>query len=326
MAHGKPLVFRLGNPFEGTLVQCKRHEDPCLESDLHKFIEQNLCELFGLTLVKSEFRLSADNSSRRPDTLAFDKEKNCFVVIEYKKTERRDGPSQLTSYASARTRHEAQKRMLEYSNEAGLNVIKANWNAYYCIYLGLYISESLIGDTRALNTEIRMYEIHAYDGIVVLQRVGIDGSKNDDGLDKVMVATASKPPKPTPVDTTVTIASLVSEGMPIMNLDPKSTTKNYVPQTLQFPDGTSEELTSWCQILRKVGIWLYKNGYIKDATQHKLLYAYKKSGTTTQKFRDDLYLNVNFVPIDILRRTRQLLKDINHRPRDFKITFKPRGM
>jgi hypothetical protein len=52
-----------------------------LERDLQKLTEENLQEIFGLEMVKSEFQLN----NLRIDTLAFDKESNSFVIIEYKK-------------------------------------------------------------------------------------------------------------------------------------------------------------------------------------------------------------------------------------------------
>ncbi|MDP1553025.1 MAG: DUF5655 domain-containing protein [Methanobacteriaceae archaeon] len=52
-----------------------------LERDLQKLTEENLQEIFGLEMVTSEFQLN----KLRIDTLAFDKESNSFVIIEYKK-------------------------------------------------------------------------------------------------------------------------------------------------------------------------------------------------------------------------------------------------
>ncbi|HCU56888.1 MAG TPA: hypothetical protein DF984_01425 [Anaerolineaceae bacterium] len=52
-----------------------------LERDLQKLTEENLQEIFGLEMVTSEFQLN----KLRIDTLAFDKESNSFVIIEYKR-------------------------------------------------------------------------------------------------------------------------------------------------------------------------------------------------------------------------------------------------
>lgn len=52
-----------------------------LEREIQDLTEQNLQMVFGLDFVKSEFSLN----NFRIDTLAFDKEANAFVIIEYKR-------------------------------------------------------------------------------------------------------------------------------------------------------------------------------------------------------------------------------------------------
>jgi predicted transport protein len=52
-----------------------------LEKEIQELTESNLKTIFGLEFVKSEFALN----NFRIDTLAFDKEANAFVIIEYKR-------------------------------------------------------------------------------------------------------------------------------------------------------------------------------------------------------------------------------------------------
>ena len=52
-----------------------------LEKDIQKVTENNLYTILKLEFVKSEFTLN----NFRIDTLAFDKEANTFVIIEYKR-------------------------------------------------------------------------------------------------------------------------------------------------------------------------------------------------------------------------------------------------
>jgi len=52
-----------------------------LEKEIQELTENNLKTIFGLEYVKSEFALN----NFRIDTLAFDKEANAFVIIEYKR-------------------------------------------------------------------------------------------------------------------------------------------------------------------------------------------------------------------------------------------------
>lgn len=65
---GKKLEYIKEKPFK-------------LEKEIQEITEQNLKMIFNLDFVKSEFALN----KFRIDTLAFDKEANAFVIIEYKR-------------------------------------------------------------------------------------------------------------------------------------------------------------------------------------------------------------------------------------------------
>ena len=52
-----------------------------LDKDIQKLTEENLETVFGLHFVSTEFSLQ----NFRIDTLAFDKEANAFVIVEYKR-------------------------------------------------------------------------------------------------------------------------------------------------------------------------------------------------------------------------------------------------
>lgn len=53
------------------------------EKELQNLVEKNLEEIFGLTFIETEFVVHLF----RIDTVAFDKESNALVIIEYKETE-----------------------------------------------------------------------------------------------------------------------------------------------------------------------------------------------------------------------------------------------
>ena len=62
------------------LVQVK--EKPFkLEREIQAIFESNLQNIMGLLFVKSEFTIK----NKRIDTLAFDKQTNAFIIIEYKR-------------------------------------------------------------------------------------------------------------------------------------------------------------------------------------------------------------------------------------------------
>ena len=54
------------------------------EGELQEFVEDNLPEIFGLQFIADQFRLEAEGRDCFLDTLAYDEERNTFVVIEYK--------------------------------------------------------------------------------------------------------------------------------------------------------------------------------------------------------------------------------------------------
>lgn len=61
------------------LVQIK--EKPFkLEREIQSIFESNLQNIMGLLFVKSEFTIK----NKRIDTLAYDKQTNAFIIIEYK--------------------------------------------------------------------------------------------------------------------------------------------------------------------------------------------------------------------------------------------------
>lgn len=52
------------------------------EREMQRVVEENITELLGLELVKSEYTVNR----YRIDTVAFDKARKAFVIIEYKKS------------------------------------------------------------------------------------------------------------------------------------------------------------------------------------------------------------------------------------------------
>lgn len=80
------------------------------EREMQELCESNLDALFGLQLVKSEFRFQ----SFRFDTLCFDEEAKAFVIIEYKKGKSFSVIDQGFSYLSAMLDNKAEF-VLEYN-------------------------------------------------------------------------------------------------------------------------------------------------------------------------------------------------------------------
>ena len=94
------------------------------EIELHKLCEKNLEELFGLEFVKREVTLN----NFRIDTLAFDKNTNSFIIIEYKNTRNFSVIDQGYAYLSLLVNNKAEF-ILEY-NEKGLKRLDNTWKEF----------------------------------------------------------------------------------------------------------------------------------------------------------------------------------------------------
>lgn len=288
-------------------------------------------ELFKLKLIKAEFKLGGQSfdgrrSSPRPDTLAFDEEKKCFVVIEYKKEDTDRIYRQLLTYASASDNPDHQMEMIKtYSkmqkeNETltTLNPDEICWNNYYCIYIALDISDKLLNNLRAVrkSNDIRMYEIHLFEGTVILCRVDADDASVDDGLDGASVGATTTLPQPRSKPPSHT------DPTPILGLS-WNISSTHKPKTLVLPNGKPIDVkSSWSAVLREVACWLADKGHIKDKSQSELLRTEPLSRRSSQvQLSNRLYVNLDFVSSDILKRTQKLLTDIDYEPSNFKITL-----
>ena len=83
-----------------------------LEKDLQSFVEKNLGFLLDLDMIKSEFTIE----NYRFDTLAFDRENNSFVIIEYKKGTSYSVVDQGYAYLSTMLNNKAEF-ILEYNEK-----------------------------------------------------------------------------------------------------------------------------------------------------------------------------------------------------------------
>lgn len=103
-----------------------------LEKTLQSTIENNLNEIFGLQFVCSELPLH----NFRIDTLAFDKETNSFVIIEYKRDKSISIVDQGYSYLALLINNKADF-VLEYNEKLGRNLTKSSidWSQSRVIFI-----------------------------------------------------------------------------------------------------------------------------------------------------------------------------------------------
>ena len=143
----------------GKLVPIKEKKIK-LERDLQTLVEANLTTLLGLEFISTEFRLN----NRRIDTLAFDKESNSFVIIEYKRGSSFSVVDQGFAYLALMLNNKADF-ILEYNEQSkkSLTRIDVDWTQSKVIF----IANSFTAHQRqAINFRglpMEMWEAKKYD-------------------------------------------------------------------------------------------------------------------------------------------------------------------
>ena len=162
-----------------------------LEREIQKISEENLEIIFGLEFVKSEFSLN----NFRIDTLAFDRESQSFVIIEYKRDKNFSVIDQGYAYLSLMLNNKADF-ILEYNENRRDNLKKADvdWSQSKVIF----VSPSFTSYQReAINFKdlpIELWEIKRYsNNSIIYNQIKTFGaeesiktiSKQDETIEKV---------------------------------------------------------------------------------------------------------------------------------------------
>ncbi len=103
-----------------------------LEKEIQSLVEDNVSNLFDLEFVSTEFSIG----EYRLDTLCYDIENNCFVIIEYKKGNSYSVVDQGYSYLSVMLNNKAEF-ILEYneSNKKQLKRDDVDWSQSRVIFI-----------------------------------------------------------------------------------------------------------------------------------------------------------------------------------------------
>jgi predicted transport protein len=146
-----------------------------LEREIQKLIEENLEGLFALEYIRSEFELQG----LRIDTLAFDKETNAFVIIEYKKDRNSSVVDQGLSYLYLMLTNQADF-ILEYSQKLSLNLKKdeVEWSQSRVIFISPEFTKYQQRAIGFKDFAIELWEIHRYgNNLLILDRIEAPESK-----------------------------------------------------------------------------------------------------------------------------------------------------
>lgn len=140
-----------------------------LERDIQRLLEDNLEQVTGLELVKSEFSIQ----EQRIDTLAFDAESKSFVIIEYKRSHNYSVFDQGVGYLRTLLQYKADF-VLEYNENLGksLKKDKVDWSQSKVVFVSPAFNshQKKAVDFKDLNIEL--WEIKQFEGdIVTLNRL-----------------------------------------------------------------------------------------------------------------------------------------------------------
>ncbi len=145
-----------------------------LEREIQDLFEQNLNQLTGLELVKSEFSIQ----NQRIDTLAVDLESKCFVIIEYKRSHNYSVFDQGVSYLNTLLRYQADF-VLEYNESLDKKLRKdqVDWSQSKVVFVSPKFNnhQKQAVDFKDLNIEL--WEIKRFEQDIILIN-GIDKSSS----------------------------------------------------------------------------------------------------------------------------------------------------
>ena len=143
-----------------------------LEKDIQHLIENNLGELFGLELVKTELRIQ----NFRFDTLCFDKETNSFVIVEYKKGTNYSIIDQGYTYLSILLNNKSDF-ILDYNETLGKNIKRdeIEWSQSRIIFISPKFSQYQRTSINFKNIPFELWEVMRYkNNILGLNKISTD--------------------------------------------------------------------------------------------------------------------------------------------------------
>ncbi len=135
-----------------------------LEKDIQEIVEANLDSLFGMRFVRSEFPLAG----LRIDTLAYDKDAQAFVVIEYKKGSNYSVVDQGMSYLGLMLNNKAEF-ILEYNERcnASLKRDDVDWSQSKVIFISPSFTTFQLEAINFKDLPIELWEVKRYSNNTV---------------------------------------------------------------------------------------------------------------------------------------------------------------
>lgn len=159
------------------LIQVK--EKPFkLEKEIQNIFENNLHEVMGLELVKSEFAIK----NKRIDSLAYDKQSNAFIIIEYKRDKNYSVVDQGLTYLNLMLQNKAEF-ILTYNEtlQDTLHSKDVDWTQSRVAFVSPSFTENQISASDFKDFGIELWEVKQFENNIV----SINSIKKSKGAESI---------------------------------------------------------------------------------------------------------------------------------------------
>jgi predicted transport protein len=135
-----------------------------LEREIQKVFEDNLDTIMELTLVKSEFSIK----NKRIDTLAYDKQSNAFIIIEYKRDKSLSVVDQGFTYLSLMLENKADF-IIEYNETLKQNLKRedVDWSQTRVAFVSTFFTENQRLATNFKDIAIELWEVKQFENNLI---------------------------------------------------------------------------------------------------------------------------------------------------------------
>lgn len=135
-----------------------------LEREIQNLFEENLFQITGLEMVKSEFSIKG----KRIDTLAYDSQSNAFIIIEYKRDKNVSVIDQGFTYLSLMLENKADF-VLCYNEtlNKSLHSSKIDWSQTRVVFVSPSFTENQRLATNFKDIAIELWEIKRYENNLI---------------------------------------------------------------------------------------------------------------------------------------------------------------
>lgn len=138
-----------------------------VERDIQNLFEQNLEQIMGLKLVRSEFSIK----DKRIDTLAYDEDSKAFIIIEYKRDRNNSVVDQGFTYLALMLENKADF-VLEYQEKfhSNLRISDVDWSQVRVIFVSQSFTDNQKQATNFKDIAIELYEVKHFANETVMIR------------------------------------------------------------------------------------------------------------------------------------------------------------